>query len=43
MYRHQTAMRYMDNNAQLTKERAYRMADNDVASLELQQGGHSDE
>jgi hypothetical protein len=34
MYRLQTAMRFMDNNASLTKEAAYRMADQDVASLE---------
>ena len=47
MYRFQTAMRYMDNRASLTKEDAYRMADEDVASLEraqlAQQGGESDE
>ena len=34
MYRLQTAMRYMDNNASLTKEAAYRMADEDAAELE---------
>lgn len=46
MYRFQTAMRYMDNRASLTKETAYRMADEDVASLEraqlAQQGGESE-
>ena len=36
MYRFQTAMRYMDNNPQLTKERAYTMADEDCAALATQ-------
>lgn len=39
MYRFQTAMRYMDNNPQLTKERAYTMADDDCAALAAQPGG----
>ena len=36
MYRFQTAMRYMDNNPQITKERAYTMADEDCAALATQ-------
>lgn len=34
MYRFQAAMRFMEINPELTKERAYAMADQDVASLE---------
>ncbi|MBP7656714.1 MAG: hypothetical protein KA742_09250, partial [Pseudoxanthomonas sp.] len=34
MYRFQTAMRYMDNNPNLSKQKADRMADDDVAGLE---------
>ena len=33
MYRFQTAMRYMDNNPNLSKQKADRMADDDVAGL----------
>jgi hypothetical protein len=32
-YRHQTAMRYMDNNPKLTTERADAMADEDIRRL----------
>lgn len=39
MYRFQTAMRYMDNNPELSRERAYKMADADCAALAAQQGG----
>jgi hypothetical protein len=34
MYRFQTAMRFMDNMSNLSKAGAYKMADDDVASLE---------
>ena len=34
MYRFQTAMRYMDNNPNLSKQKADRMADDNVAGLE---------
>lgn len=33
LYRFQTAMRYMDADAKLTREKAYAMADQDVAGL----------
>ena len=33
LYRFQTAMRYMDADAKLTREKAYAMADKDVAAM----------
>lgn len=36
LYRLERAMRFMDNNAELTKERAFKMADEDVAAMEKQ-------